>query len=120
MQHNKKEAMLRALENSLGVVTTACKSVNINRTTHYRWIKEDAKYAEAVREIEEVAIDFAESNLHKQIQEGNTSATIFYLKTKGKRRGYIERQEVEQVGETKVVVQPLSDTAQEAIERILS
>jgi len=32
--------------------------------------------------------------LHKQIGEGNTSATIFYLKTKGKNRGYVERQEI--------------------------
>jgi hypothetical protein len=31
--------------------------------------------------------------LHKQIQDGNPTSTIFYLKTKGKKRGYIERQE---------------------------
>jgi hypothetical protein len=28
--------------------------------------------------------------------DGNTSATIFYLKTKGKNRGYVERSEVHQ------------------------
>ena len=39
-------------------------------------------------------MDYAESQLHKQIGEGSTSATIFYLKTKGKSRGYIERQEI--------------------------
>jgi hypothetical protein len=35
----------------------------------------------------------AESQLHKQMKDGSTSATIFYLKTKGRKRGYIERQE---------------------------
>ena len=30
-----KKAMLDALESSLGVVTSACKSVGIGRTTHY-------------------------------------------------------------------------------------
>ena len=41
-----------------------------------------------------MALDFAESQLHKQIQNGEVSSTIFYLKTKGKKRGYIERQEI--------------------------
>ena len=29
------------------------------------------------------------------MKDGNTSATIFYLKTKGKKRGYIERSELD-------------------------
>lgn len=84
-----------ALEKSLGVVTAACKSVDIARETHYRWMREDADYKAAVEEIGDVAIDFAESQLHKQIKEGNSTATIFFLKTKGKKRGYVERQEVD-------------------------
>ncbi len=40
-------------------------------------------------------LDFAESNLKKLEKEGNPAATIFFLKTKGKKRGYIERQEIE-------------------------
>jgi hypothetical protein len=90
-----KKAMLEALEKSLGVVTSACKTVDISRETHYRWLREDADYKAAVEALSDVALDFAESQLHKQIKEGNSTATIFYLKTKGKKRGYIERQEVE-------------------------
>jgi hypothetical protein len=90
-----KKAMLDALEKSLGVVTSACKSVGVGRTTHYLWVDTDPEYKAAVEELSGVAIDFAESQLHKQIKEGNSTATIFFLKTKGKKRGYVERQEVD-------------------------
>ncbi len=87
---NKKK-LLEALEKSLGVKTTACKSVGIGRTTLHRYIEEDKEFAKAVDEIQNVALDFAESQLHKQIQEGVPASTIFYLKTKGKKRGYGDR-----------------------------
>ena len=90
-----KKAMLDALEKSLGVVTSAAKTVGVGRTTHYLWMQEDKEYKAAVEELSDVAIDFAESQLHKQIKDGNSTATIFFLKTKGKKRGYIERQEVD-------------------------
>jgi len=89
-----KKAMIDALEKSLGIVTSACKAVGISRETHYRWLREDEEYLTSVTSIEDIALDFAESQLHKQIKEGEVSSTIFYLKTKGKRRGYVERQEI--------------------------
>ena len=93
-----KKALSEALEKSLGIVTTACKQVGIGRTTFYDYLKKDKKFADEVKDIENIALDFAESQLHKQIQEGNTSATIFYLKTKGKSRNYVERQEIQHNG----------------------
>lgn len=93
-RHIKKESILKALEKSLGVVNIACKNTGTPRSTFYKWLKEDKDFAKQVHDIENIALDFAESHLHKQIGEGNTSATIFYLKTKGKKRGYIERQEI--------------------------
>ena len=91
----KKKKFLEALEKCLGVVTQACKLSKMPRSTHYHWLKTDELYKEAVESISEMAIDFAESSLYEQIKEGNTPATIFYLKTKGKNRGYIERKEHE-------------------------
>jgi len=91
--------MIEALEKSLGVVTTAAKAVGIDRSTHYDWYNNDPEYRAAVDSISDIALDFAESQLHKQIQEGEVSSTIFYLKTKGKKRGYVERTEVEHSGE---------------------
>tara|TARA_R100001443_G_scaffold59198_2_gene69553 strand:+ start:30 stop:401 length:372 start_codon:yes stop_codon:yes gene_type:complete len=93
-RHIKKESMLKALEKSLGIVTVACKNSDVPRSTYYKWLNEDEDFALAVKEIENIALDFAESQLHKQISDNSTPATIFYLKTKGKKRGYIERQEI--------------------------
>ena len=100
-----KRAMLKALEQSLGVVTTAAKIAGVARTTHYEWLKTDEDYKQKVTDLENVTLDFAESQLHKQVKEGNTTATIFLLKTKGKKRGYIERQEIQMDGaiESKVI-----------------
>ena len=39
-------------------------------------------------------VDMSEGALFKQIQEGNPAAIFFHLKTMGKKRGYVERQEV--------------------------
>jgi len=94
MEQGKKD-MIEALEAALGIVSTAAKKANIGRTTHYRWMEEDPEYKQAVQEVQESVLDFAESHLYKLVKEGNPAATIFYLKTKGKKRGYIERQEIE-------------------------
>lgn len=91
---NLKKKMLLSMEKSLGVVSVAAKQAGISRNTHYRWMKEDPEYKSAIEELENVTLDFAESKLHEQIIEGNVTAIIFFLKTKGKVRGYIERQEV--------------------------
>jgi hypothetical protein len=90
-----KKALLEALEKSLGVVTTACKSVGCDRTVFYRYYKEDAEFKDAVDSIDDIALDFAESQLHKQIAGGNPVSTIFFLKTRGKKRGYVEKSEVD-------------------------
>ena len=87
--------MIEALEKSLGIVSTAAKIAGINRSTHYEWLKIDDKYRLEVESISDSVLDFAESHLYKLVKEGNPAATIFYLKTKGKKRGYIERQEIE-------------------------
>ena len=93
--NTKKEAMLEALDKSLGIVSTAAKMVGIDRSTHYAWMKSDEEYKKAVDSIQDGVLDFAESHLYKLVKEGNPAATIFLLKTRGKTRGYIERQEIE-------------------------
>ena len=114
--NNKKEIMLKCLQQSMGIVSTACQKADINRTTHYDWYNNDQDYAAQVDAIQESCIDFAESKLMElingakhevatakgevlQVQDGpNPTACIFYLKTKGKKRGYVEKSELDVQG----------------------
>ena len=93
-EHLKKEQLLKALEKSLGIVSTACESIGISRTTYYKYYNEDKDFKRSVDSIGDIALDCAESQLFELIKEKNITAIIFYLKTKGKKRGYIEKQEV--------------------------
>jgi ACT domain-containing protein len=113
-----KRNLLEALEKSLGVVTTACKIVDCNRSTFYKYYNNDKDFKSSVDELQNLTLDFAESQLHQQIKDGNTTATIFYLKTKGKKRGYVERKEVEMTAE--VSTSKLSNEAKKKIDDILN
>lgn len=96
MRQSKKRKLLQALEDSHGVVTQACRKANVSRAHYYRWWNEDDKFRKECDDIQEQAVDFVESQLFKQIKDGNITGQIFYLKTKGKKRGYVERQEIKQ------------------------
>lgn len=104
----QKRAMVEAMQKSLGIITHACKKVDISRSTHYEWCKEDEAYRLACEDCGELALDFAESKLHELVsgertevngkgekvrikEKADTTAVIFFLKTKGKNRGYVER-----------------------------
>jgi hypothetical protein len=101
--HTKKR-LLEALEESLGVVTEACKIADVSRSAFYGYYNDDPEFKAAVDSIDDMAIDFAESQLHKQIKDGVPVSTIFYLKTRGKRRGYVEKEQVEHSGDININV----------------
>ena len=88
----KKELFLNKLENSLGIISIACKQVGISRETYYNEIARDTEFAKQCEGVKDLTLDFVESKLLNLIKEGDTAATIFYLKTKGKHRGYVERE----------------------------
>ena len=109
----KKELMLKCLKQTMGIVSHACEKADTARASHYEWYNSDPKYAAQVDAINESCIDFAESKLMElingakhevatakgevlQVQDGpNPTACIFYLKTKGKKRGYVEKSELD-------------------------
>ena len=71
-----KEQMLKALEGSLGIVTTALKSCDLSRTNYYKWLKEDAEFSQAVNDVELVAQDFVKSKFYECIKDKVPSVVI--------------------------------------------
>ena len=86
-----KDRFVEILTRRYGNKSDACKAMHISRQSVYDWMNADPDFKKKVDEVEEVCIDNAESALHKAIEEGNVTAIIFYLKTKGKKRGYVEQ-----------------------------
>lgn len=112
-----KKKVLEALEEKHGIVSEACRSIGLARSTYYDWINSDPDFKKAVNDVNEAAIDYVEGRLFQKISgitmkgKGSSddepatyevppsdTAIIFYLKTKAKHRGYVEKTEQEHSG----------------------
>jgi hypothetical protein len=78
----QQEKVLKALEGSLGVVTTALKNSDITRQTYYRWLREDEEFANKVDEIENMQLDFIKSKYYECIKDKIPSVVIHAAKTR--------------------------------------
>lgn len=95
----------------VGIKSEVCKALSISRPTLDAWISADDALKAAIEAQNESNIDWVESKLFELIEgvtvqekrgkeeviyttAPNVTAIIFYLKTKGKARGYVERQEI--------------------------
>jgi|TARA_R110002110_G_scaffold12833_1_gene61478 hypothetical protein len=95
MAHNKKEKLLKALQETQGLIYHACKKAgNISRSTYYRYMKEDPEFAKEVEDIKQAQIDYVEGQLIKNISDGKETSIIFYLKSKARDRGYAEKVDI--------------------------
>ena len=89
-----KAELIDALIQSDGNMAAVARSFNCHRSLVWQYVDKDPKLRELTDELSESFIDEAESQLFKQIREGNTAAIIFFLKTKARHRGYSERLEL--------------------------
>jgi len=88
-----------------GNLTSVARSFGKSRTWLYNTLnKKHPCLWDVVKEARESLIDDAESELYKQMFKGNTAALLFFLKTQGKDRGYVERFEQQHSGEINHVV----------------
>ena len=109
----KTKASIEEIEEALikahGLVAVAAKIIvnekrkndpdfKISQQAIYERIRRSSYLQEVLHRCDEETLDFVEGKLMTAISNGNLTAIIFYLKCKGKRRGYIERVPVEVSG----------------------
>jgi hypothetical protein len=83
-----------ALQKSYGLRYIAALNLGVACSTITRRVDNSPELKILLHEAEETGLDVAESALMQAVKAGKSWAVCFYLKCKGKGRGYIERQEV--------------------------
>ena len=83
----EQKEFLRILKNALGITSLAIQEYGIKKTEYEEWL-DNPIFEEEVNKIGEMTLDFVENQLIKEIRNGNMQAIQYYLKTKGKKRGY--------------------------------
>jgi hypothetical protein len=87
------ENIIIALKETHGLLTMAARKAGVSYPTINRYVHDFPSVKEAVDEAKSAMLDFAEGKLFQKISDGDTACIIFYLKTQGKKLGYIEKQE---------------------------
>lgn len=89
------ERMIEALKRSHGNMKLAAEMLGCSRETIRKRSAKVQRVMDVINEEREAIIDVAESALYTKILEGDMRAIEFTLRTIGKHRGYVERQERE-------------------------
>jgi hypothetical protein len=90
-----EKQIIDALKAKGGFVSTASRALGVSTQALYKRINSNAKIKDALEEIRESHLDMAEMALLAKIKEKDLGAICFYLKCIGKKRGYIEKQQVD-------------------------
>jgi hypothetical protein len=90
----KSQQIIQALNDNNGMVYISAKALGCDPKTIYNYAKDDPDVQNAIDNARGHVTDNAESKLFAAIEKGEAWAICFYLKTQGKSRGYIERQEI--------------------------
>jgi len=81
-----------------GFTTYAAKRLGVTYQAIHARIKRSPYLQRTLIEIRESYLDLTEHALIKKIKSDDLGAICFFLKCKGKERGYVERHELEHTG----------------------
>lgn len=92
-----------ALRQTRGMVYLAAEVLQCHHSTVYDYIERHPSVKDASQFESGKMLDAAELKLAEAIMDGQAWAVCFYLKTKGKERGYVERTEQANEGTLEII-----------------
>jgi hypothetical protein len=81
-----------------GNISAVARNLKVARKTVYHKIKNSAYLQDVLEDSRETMLDNAEDKLGLSVKKGEAWAICFVLKTQGKSRGYVEKQEIQHSG----------------------
>lgn len=87
----KIEQIQNAILKANGLVSVTAKILGCKAKTIYNYIDKYPQLKDTLQEARNKTLDLAENKLFELINEKDKTAIIFFLKTIGRSRGYIER-----------------------------
>lgn len=94
MAKKSKKAIIEAIKDSGGIMSTIARRLDVTWHTADSWVKQYDETKQALQDERETILDLAESTLFRNIKDGNSQDAKWLLSTMGKNRGYSERQEI--------------------------
>lgn len=114
------EQLQPLLEENKGNVAAVARRLGVTRAAIYNRINESATLQQVLADARESMLDNAESVLYKKVLEGSTPELIFFLKTQGRNRGYVERQELTGANGGPIEHKQVNELSDEQLARIAS
>lgn len=88
------KVLIDAIKKNAGIISGIQRmlkekyGIDITRSAIYKRKEASKAIADAFTDAEETVLDTAENNIVEYIKDGNVKATMFYLRLKGRKRGY--------------------------------
>lgn len=99
-----KEQVIRALKQAKGNIAAAARALGLARCSLHLRIQNHPDLIKLVNDFREARIDRAESIIDWALGKKKPWAVAMVLKGPGKNRGWVERQEQEQIGTVRMEI----------------
>jgi len=97
-QRFAKSTIKQALETARGNVTLCAEVLGVTRQTVYSYMKRYPDLVAVREDATNYVLDIAEAHIEKMVISGDMDAIKFYLRTKGRVRGYMTSGQIEHKG----------------------